>query len=322
MHRNIINNYVYSFNERKYNNIVKYIILNELHILYNLINMLYLVKSNTPQLRDKIISKILSSKQIEREELIVFDFEEEKSISRAAFEFSSLSLDGSIKVITIKNASFINSKTIDKELEKEFEAIIKADTENIIIFTVDKLNKTSKLHKKYNDKLNIIEKNAPEKNELLKFIETFFNNNQMEFEYGVIDNIENKLGGDFNLIVSELKKLEILYTTKVTNDLINKTLLDYSRERLYTIANYVYKKDIDGITRMIKQLISEGESTFMVSDALNRVGHGFLRYYILKDRGYSDSDISRITGWNRWMISNYSKFLLQLEAVVERQAFQ
>ncbi len=271
--------------------------------------MLYLVKSNTPQLRDKIIGKILSSKEITKEEMVVFDYEDDKNISNAAFEYLSLSLDGTNKAILIKNANFINAKTIEKDFEKEFENIVNAETDNILILTVEKLNKTGKLNKKFNNKFNLLEKDAPEKSELIKFIKTFFENNSIEVEYGVAENIANRLDNNFDLIITELKKLDILYTEKITNKLVDSTLLNFSRERLYTIANCVFEKDIEGVSRMIKQLISEGESTFMIADALNRVGYGFLRYFILKDKGYSDDEISKVTGWNGWMISNYSKFL-------------
>lgn len=283
--------------------------------------MFYIVKSNTPALRDKIIDKILSSKEQSREELIVFDFEETKSIEEALFQYLSFSIDGQEKIILIKNANFINAKTIEKHVSEHFERAINTETDNTIILSVDKLNKTGKLNKKFSDKFNILEKDAPKDEELISFIMTFFKNNNIEIEDIVIKNIYSKLGDNFDLIVTELNKLELLADGKITNEQVNKALLDFSRERLYTIATVVYMKDVEGISRMIKQLISEGESPFMIGDALNRVGSAFLRYYILRDKGYTDNEISNITGWSPWFIRNYADYFYNWKSVEEISEF-
>lgn len=283
--------------------------------------MFYLVKSNTQALREKITNKIISTVGVELGDVSVFDYEDTNSIEEALLEYLSTSLDGEKKVILVKNASFLNLKTVDKGLEEHFSRAIDSSVENVIIFTIDKINKTGKLNMKYADKFSILEKDAPKSNDLLQFIKTFFINNEMNIENGVAENIFNRLGEDFDLIVSELNKLEILYKDIITNEQVNKILLDFSRERLYTIANCVYEKDVQGISRMIKQLISEGESPFMVGDALNRVGSAFIRYYILRERGYSDNEISRITGWNPWFIKNYSNSFNHWSSIEELNDF-
>lgn len=270
--------------------------------------MLYLVKSNAPTLREKIIDKIVKSSSNTDIELFTYDFEEDKSIEEAFFEYSSISIDGSQKIIIVKNANFINAKTIEKDFEKNFVQLIDSKIDNIIIFAVDKLNKTGKINKKYSESFTLLEKDAPEKNELIKFIETFFKNNEISIEKNIPQEIYNRLGDNFDLIVSELNKLEMLNSKNIDIDTIKNTLLDFSRERLYAISDCVFKKDIAGISRLIKQLISEGETPYLIGDALNRVGFGFLRYSILKEKNYSDRQISEITGWNSWMINNYSAY--------------
>lgn len=270
--------------------------------------MIYLVKSNTQLLIDEIIMKIVSSLNQEKSDVINFDFETDKTIEEAVFEYLSLSFENERKIIHLKNADFINAKSIDKKIELTFEKIINENSDNVIILSVNKINKTGKISKKYISKFNVLEKDAPKGNDLIEFIKNFFLNRNIKVDNSVLKNIYDRIGDNFDLMVTELKKIDILQKGSIDNALVNKALLNFSRERLYTIADCVFKRDIDGISRMIKQLIAEGESTFMISDALNRVGSGFLKYYQLREKGFSNLEIMNMTGWGQWMVRKYSDF--------------
>lgn len=271
--------------------------------------MFYIVKSNTYSISKKITDKIISSKNILKEDIHVFDFEEKGDFDRSFSEYLSLNFDGSTKAIILKNSTFINQAKIDKIIEDKIEKTINISTNNIIIFQVDKLNKTGKINKKYNDKFEILSKDAPSANEINSFIKNFFESKGIKITNLVINNIKDNIGENFDLLVSELNKLLLIVDKEVTNEIVDKSVIDFSRQRLYKITEYVLKQDINNIHNILNQLKTEGEGIYLISDALVREISKFLRYCILKQKNYSNDEIAKFTNWNKWGIKNYESYL-------------
>lgn len=271
--------------------------------------MFYVVKSDTKTLKDKVIEKLMKQKEISDEFSFVFDYEEKNNFGDAFSEYLTLSFDGKPKAIILKNADFLNRAKNEKDIEHKFKSVIDIENINILILTVDKINRTGKLIKKYSNSFDLIELDSPKGNNLINFINNFFGNKNIEIENGAIESIIKRTGENFDLIISELKKIEILVSEKITNDMVEKCVIDFSRHKLYKITEHVLNLNVSGIEAIIKQLRAEGEGIYIVADALVREVSKFLRFYILKKKGCSDKEIKSMTEWNSWGIANYNKYL-------------
>lgn len=271
--------------------------------------MFYIVKSDTKSIKDKLIDNLLGSNSIDGEDVYVYDYEEGDSIEEAFTQYLTRDFDGKQKAVIIKNSSFINEKRIDKRMSNRFRSTIFLKSDNIMVFTVDKLNKTGYIRKEFENELKIVEKDSPGPNEISSFIKSFFDGRNIKIDYKNIELIKERSSGDFDLLVKELTKLDILQTNKeITEEHIRKATLDFSRERLYKIAEYVITLNEDKISSMMDQYRSEGESTYLIGEFMVRDFSKLLSYKIMRDKGYSDSEIKEMTNWNPWAIKNYSKW--------------
>ncbi len=271
--------------------------------------MFYLVKSNTKSMKDKIVEGLIKQHEISNEDVYVFDYEESKTIEPAFLEYLTLDFEGKTKVVIIKNADFINAARVDQQLENRFGSAILLTNKNILIMTVDKLNKTGALRKKYGDQMNILEKDSPEQKEITSFIKTFFETRNINISSSNIELIKSRSSDDFDLLVSELSKLELLETNnEITKEVIEKSTLDFSRERLYKISEYVITLNESKVLDMMNQYRAEGESPYLIGEFMVKDFSKLLRYKIMREDGINDNQIRELTGWNPWAIKNYSNW--------------
>lgn len=273
--------------------------------------MFYVIKSDTKSIRDKIINNLIGSKGISQEDIHIFDFEEKNDYEKAFFEYLSINFDSNPKAVIIKNSDFLNKAKVEKEIEDRFANTINLNTPNFLIMTVDKLNKTGKLNKKFNDKFELLEKDAPTKNELNNFIEKYFSSREILINKDTIEKIISRVGENFDILITELNKLDILQQdNQITNELVDKTVIDFSRERLYKVSEYVITLDETRLIELMKQLRSEGEGPYLIGEFLVKEFSKLLRYMAIKAKHnhISDGEIQKMTGWNIWAIKNYSKW--------------
>jgi len=261
--------------------------------------MFYLIKSNTKYISEKVIAQVIASKKIEEENTYIFDYDEKNDFENAFLEYLSINFDSQPKAIIIKNANFLNLVKPNKEHVLKFENTVKLNSPNIILFVVDKINKTGKLIKKYKNEFEILEKDAPENRELISFVNKYFSSRDISLENGGAKKIVDMVGKDFDLIFTELNKLDILSVdNKVSNKLIENTVLDFSRERPFYLAAKVLTLDIPGINYMIEQYRIQGEPFFLVSERLALEFARVLRYKILcdmKGSKVSDNELYEMT---------------------------
>ncbi len=272
--------------------------------------MLYIVRSNTKSIKDKIIEELLKGNEISNDDIYVFDYEELKSPEPALLEYLTLDFDKKVKAIILKNADFINLKSVDKNMENRFVSSMLLKNNNLLILTVDKLNKTGMIRKKLEGNSTVIEKDAPSKNEMFSFIKGFFENRNINIQRSEIDLIISRSSDDFDLLISELTKLDILQTKgEITRELIEKGTLDFSRERLYKIVEYVATLNVEKIMDMMNQYREEGESPYLIGEFMVKDFSKLLVYKSMREEGYADNQIKDITNWNPWAIRNYSNWI-------------
>ncbi len=255
------------------------------------------------------MDNLIAKNGISSEDIYVFDYEESKTIESAFLEYLTLDFEGKVKAIIIKNADFINTKTPDQNLVNRFSSSILLSTKNILIMTVDKINKTGLLNKKFSDKMTILEKDGPSNHELGSFISSYFKNRNINISNKDIELIKSRASEDFDLLVSELSKLDILQTNgEVTSQHIQKATLDFSRERLYKICEYVITLNVDKVEGMMRQYRAEGESQYLIGEFMVKDFSRLLRYKVMVEKGFNDNEIKDMTGWNPWVIKNYSRW--------------
>lgn len=284
--------------------------------------MFYVVKSNTSSMREKMIESLIKQNNISNDDIFIFDYEETKTIEPAFLEYLSLDFENKPKLVIIKNASFINEVRVDQKLENRFGSSIMLDNKNILILTVEKLNKTGLLSKRFKNEMKLLEKDSPSDKEINSFIETFFRNRNISISYPEINLIKERWSGDFDFLISELIKLEVLQNDeKITKEHIYKATLDFSRERLYKIAEYVITLNVEKVISMMKQYRSEGESPYLIGEFMVKDFSKLLRYKIMKEKGYSDGQIKDMTNWNPWALKNYSKWSMYWKDVNKLKDF-
>ncbi len=278
--------------------------------------MFYLVKSNTKSMKDKVVENLIKQHGISEEDIYVFDYEESKTVEPAFMEYLTLDFEGKSKVVILKNADFINQTRVDQHLENRFRSAVLLTNKNYFIMTVDKLNKTGALRKKFESEMNIIEMDAPETKDISGFIKKFFDNREINIGSKEVELIKSRSSGDFDLLVSELKKLEVLQTTgTVEKKHIEKATLDFSRERLYKIAEYTITLNENKVIEVMNQYRAEGEGPYLIGEFMVKDFSRLLRYKIIKSKGFTDGQIKDMTNWSPWAIKNYSNWERQWQDI-------
>ncbi len=272
--------------------------------------MFYVVKSNTLSMRDKIIEGLIKGNEISQEDIYVFDYDEPKILEPALLEYLTLDFEKKTKAVIIKSAEFINLKGIDKHLENRFASAAMLENKNILILCVEKLNKTGSIRKRIEEHATFLEKDSPSKHEISKFIFDFFANRNIKVTNREVELIKSRSSEDFDLLVSELNKLDILQNDGIiTVEDIERSTLDFSRERLYKIVEYVATLNVEKIYDMMNQYRAEGESPYLIGEFMVKDFSKLLRYKALINKGFSDGQIQEMTNWNPWALKNYSKWI-------------
>ncbi len=273
--------------------------------------MFYVVKSNSKSLRDKIVKKIISSRKIEDENVFVFDFEESGDFEKAFSEYLTFNFTNEKKIVILKNANFINVVKPDKLYEERFSKSINIKNKNVLILEVDKFNKTGKLNKKFKNDFELIEKDSPKNNELIKFVEHFFTSRNIQISYELSKRIVEKLNEDFDIIVSEINKLELICGDKINSEIIDSSIIDLSKENLFKLAGAVLTLDEEKISILINKLRVQGEEFYLVGERLAMEFSKVLRYKVITDldKGIGDLEFQKLTNWNMWGIKNYSNWI-------------
>ena len=258
--------------------------------------MFYVTKSNSKFLMDKIIDKIIEAKKVEKDNIHFFDFEEKGDFEKAFSEYLTFDFNNKKKIVILKNSSFINLVSPEKSHMERFEKSIKIDSKNTMVFAVEKLNKTGKINKKFSSEFKLIEKESPTNNDLIKFIEHFFSIRKIKISPSSSKKIIEKLNNDFDLIVSEIKKLELITTTVITNELIDSVVIDFSKENLFKLASSVLTLNIEKVSSLINKLISQGEEFYLVGEKLVNEFSKALRYKLITDiKKISNNEFQRLT---------------------------
>ncbi len=259
--------------------------------------MFYLVKSNTNSMKKKIVESIIEQNGISADDIYVFDFEETNNVEPAFLEYLTLDIENKTKAIIVKNADFINAARVDQQLSNRFGSAILLTNKNIFIMTVSKLNKTGQLRKKYEKEMTIYEKDAPETKDISSFITKYFENRGINIGYKEIELLKSRSSDDFDLLVSELSKLELLQKDNtITEESIKKATLDFSRERLYKISEYVITLNEEKVIEVLKQYRAEGEGVYLIGEFMIKDFSKLLRYKIMNSEGMNDNDIKQLTG--------------------------
>lgn len=275
--------------------------------------MIYILKSDSNFIINNQIKNIKKEKEINSENVFTFDFEEnEKMLNNVLLEYFSISFDKQNKLVILKNANFLNKSNIDSTLKKSLKNLFELKNENTLIMTINKLEKKSFFSKNFKNGFSIIEKDSPKGENLVRYLLDFFGEKEVKINIKNIEYIIKKIDNEFDILMNEVQKLILLNEgNNITEKNIDEAIMDFSRERLYKISEYVIKKDVKKISKLIKQFKEEGEGIYLIVDFLVKEFSKFFWYYqLLSEKKYLNSNsIQKMTNWNIWSIKNYEKWI-------------
>jgi len=177
--------------------------------------MKYIVESKSIVLINKIIDKIRSAKNIETEDVLVFDFEE-SGYDSAFSEYLTDDLFGNKKLIHIKSSTFLNEKSPNKNKVEYLTKIFESEPNNILVLSIDKKVKTGTVFGKFKDSFEIIEYGEPKGKELEDFITKYLTNNEINFKPYDVKELVAYCDDKFEYAINELNKIKMV-TKDITN---------------------------------------------------------------------------------------------------------
>lgn len=285
--------------------------------------MFYIVKSNSNYIKQQLINQIMKKmNDILEEDILLFDFDEEKNLNKVFLEYSAINFFGNKKLIIVKNSNFLNKVKIEKDIEEKINKMFEIKNNNSIIFVIDKINKTGKIIKKNKNKFDIYEKDSPQKNELTKYIKNFFDSNQIKYNNSVIKKINLKVGNEFDILNTELKKIIILNPKIVDDEFVDRAVIDLSRENLFKLAECVLTLNENNVSFLINKLREQGENFYIIGEQLSLEFSRVLRYKILREKyKLKDNEIQWLTKWNVWSMKNYTNWINNWSSIKKMNDF-
>ena len=276
--------------------------------------MKILIDTTSKTLEQKTIQELMGQANIENESLFFFDFEDNNGLVDAIGEYLSSSFFEDKKMIILRNFTAMKNKTskLEKEQEDLLAKLFEQDTDNIFVFLADKTNKDNKYYKEYRDKLSVFRLDVPSGKDLIKFVETYLKDRDIEISQDAAKRLVEITQEDFDNIVNELKKLELL-DDDITYELIDKVVYDRKGESVFKLIESVFNNDLDTILSLLDKMYEQDIHVFQILNMLiNEVSWMLILNELIQT--YSKEDTIKTTKLSPWRVnkllntaSRYSK---------------
>ncbi len=218
----------------------------------------YLILSNDIITINEKIKEILSKLNLTEENLIKFNMNE-VYLETVMEELNTYGLFVTNKVVVMYSCDFLSGdkkKNMLSQNEKLLEEYIKNPNEvNSLIIVCEKLDERKKITKLLKEKFIVIDENISIENKIKNNLEGFNMNTK------TINYLINYLNNDNIRIMNELEKLKTYkYEEKeITIDDINSIVLKEFDDNIFSLINYILKKDVKKSFEVYNELISRGE---------------------------------------------------------------
>lgn len=216
--------------------------------------MRYILESNSATLINKTIEEIKTTLNIESDSVFYYDYDDTNVMTNVIGQYLSSSIFEDKKLIVIRNFNALTRKTKPlKAVVKKLDEIFTNDSENVIIFTGEKINEGNAYLAANKEAFKLIKLASPLGKELNAFVSNYFDKNQIEFDHASVQRIIDMTEGDFDHIVQELGKLKIL-GDKVTVETLERIVFDKQGESIFELVDSIFLKDIKKVSWLIDKM--------------------------------------------------------------------
>ena len=195
------------------------------------------------------------------EEAIIYDYKESR-VEDVIEELSYFDLFGNKKVVVLKDADFLTSKsTLESSVFDNYLVNPNKDSVLVLKMVCDKLDERKKLVKSLKDKAVIKEFKSLLDKDINGYVKNYFTSHGYKINEEALEEITRRLRSNTRVIDSELEKL-FLY--KINDKLITKQDVEqvitlYEENNMFELVNAVLKKDKKQIFNLYKKLIEDRE---------------------------------------------------------------
>lgn len=256
--------------------------------------MIYILYGTEQLLIDKFIDNIVKTKKIEN--IVRYDLEE-SNLDNIIEDASYLDLFGNEKVIIVNNSLFLTS-ALSIETDELEKYILNQNEKSIIFFVVnnEKLDERKKIVKFLKEKVEVKEFNKIQGYDLEKYIKSSFNEDNYKIDNEGIKKIISLLGGNFQLIDNEIKKLKLY---KIDDKIINISDIEtvvtkVLEDDIFKLVEAVINNNKEKIFNIYKDLIELGEEPIKIVVMLANQFRLIYQVKVLLEDGLNKSEIASL----------------------------
>ncbi len=265
--------------------------------------MKYIIESKSFQIVNKLINLIKAKSDVMDENFLVFDYEQDNGLQEAYNQFLSTDLFETNKLIVLKNFTLINEEKPSKARLSILNDIINTESDNTIILTIDKIKKTKSQWKKVSSSLEHLSQDVPKGNDLNNFIKKYFNKYGIEYDASVVNLIIDRTDGNFDILINELSKLQLL-NTQITSKVASETVYVYKKESIFKLIETLFSNNPENIENVMKSLSANGMTyitmlQFLISDLTLILQ---VKLHIENNSYFDRNKISEETGINSYRL--------------------
>lgn len=262
----------------------------------------YLKKYYENEIRSNVVSK-----EFEMMNLFICEGKETE-INKIIDSCDTLPFMNDYRLIIIRESGlFINGRKEDSEKLSAYINNISEST--IILFNENKIDKRNKLYKSVNSNGYCVEFKVPNENELVKWSLNIIKENKKKISEKDAIYFIRTVENDMEKIKSEINKL--LYYKK-DSDIINREDIELIctkslEARIFELVASIGNKNIEKAVSIYNNMILYKESPIMILSMIARQFRMILQIKYLINKGYTNEEISKKTGYRTFIISQCLK---------------
>lgn len=219
---------------------------------------------------NKYIDSFLKFENISNDSILFFNFELKEDIEKFQNEYFLNSLFDEKKVLIVKNVNELILKVPSRNFRKFIENLGKNKTQNHLFFIFNSSIVKNGFYEKLKD-FSIKEIKSPDKKEFKNFIIDFFRKKNIKYDYRIIRFINNNFSDNFDQLLQELYKYELM-NEELTLEFVKNWTFKFDNEFFFQFLNYLFIKDKQKIVENINYLkLHSIDVLFFIEKLINEI---------------------------------------------------
>ena len=258
---------------------------------------IYLIYGNENYLIEKKINEIITSNDIEKDNIIKYDLTE-VNVKEAIIDASTVSMFETKKLIICENCKFLtgdNKKEVNHDLDILLNYINNPYSGTVLVFVVnnEKLDERKKIVKELKKVCNVSICNKVESYNLNNYLLNYVKDRGYNINNSSIDLLIKISGIDLNILINELDKIFIYKDNEksITDEDISSLATRNIDDNIFLLTNSIMDKNKKESLNIYNDLISLGEEPIKLIGALSNQFRLLLQVKLMVKNGYNDSEI-------------------------------